>query len=92
MPRKQAENGVAREDRGVAHEDNDAAHRNPDQMFARDAAAGNQFEIQAAQYVEQAARNPQVKELARQMVQDHTQSLQQLEQIAQPRKCNSQRN
>jgi len=68
----------------AARQDNDAARREDgsDRMFAKHAASDNAYEIQLAQYVDQQAKNPQVKELAQQMIQDHQQAKQQLEQIA----------
>jgi putative membrane protein len=67
----------------VHGEADQAMQHNPDQMFLREAAADNQFEIQEAQFVQQQAQNEQVKQLAQQIVQDHQQAQQQLQQIAQ---------
>jgi len=78
--RKEGDNAARRDDND---KDSARGHHDADQMFARHAAADNQFEIQSGQYVAQEAQNPQVKELAQTMVQDHTQALQQLQQIAQ---------
>jgi putative membrane protein len=76
---------------GIRGEARDAAagargegrEHNPDQMFVKEAAADNQFEIQLGQFVQQQAQNQQVKQLAQEMVQDHQQAQQQLQQIAQ---------
>jgi putative membrane protein len=57
-------------------------HMSPDQHFIKEAAADNQFEIQLGQMVEQKAQNQQVKQLAQEMVRDHQQAQQQLEQVA----------
>ena len=54
-----------------------------DKHFIKEAAADNQFEIQASQYVEQQRQNPQVKQLAQRLVEDHQRAQQQLQQIAQ---------
>lgn len=56
---------------------------NADQHFVKEASADNQFEIQLSQMVEQQAQEPQVKELAQKLVQDHQQAQQQLQEIAQ---------
>jgi putative membrane protein len=56
--------------------------RTPDQHFIKEAAADNQFEIQTSQYVAQQAQDPQTKQLAERLVQDHQRAQQQLQQIA----------
>jgi predicted outer membrane protein len=61
----------------------DAEQRNPDQRFIREASADNQFEIQQGQAIGEQAQNPQVKQLAQMIVQDHQQAQQQLQQVAQ---------
>lgn len=62
---------------------NEDQQMNADKHFIKEAAADNQFEIQASQYVEQQAQNPQVKQLAQRLVEDHQRAQQQLQQIAQ---------
>lgn len=59
-----------------------AGEMNPDHHFIKEAAADNQFEIQAAQHAEQQAQNQQVKQLAQRLIQDHQRAEQQLEQVA----------
>jgi putative membrane protein len=54
-----------------------------DQKFIKAASSGNEFEIQSAQFVEQNAKNQQVKELAQKIGQDHQQAQQRLQQVAQ---------
>lgn len=54
-----------------------------DQHFIKEASADNQFEIQLSRFVEKQAQDPQVKELAQRLVQDHKQAQQQLQEIAQ---------
>jgi putative membrane protein len=56
---------------------------NADQRFVREAAADNQFEIQLSQFVEQQAQEPQVKELAQKLAQDHQRAQQELQEVAQ---------
>jgi putative membrane protein len=51
--------------------------------FVKDSASDNQFEIQAGKFVEQHAQNPQVKEFAQKLQQDHQQAQEQLKQAAQ---------
>lgn len=77
---RQAGSDIRREGRDAGDRE---SQRNPDQMFVREAAADNQFEIQLGQMVQQQAQNDQVKQLAQQLVQDHQQSQQQLQQLAQ---------
>jgi predicted outer membrane protein len=52
-----------------------------DQGVAAMLALGNHAEIQLAQLASQKSQNPQVKEFAQQMVQEHSQFLQQLERF-----------
>lgn len=54
----------------------------PDKLFALQAGLGNQFEIQFAQRIEQKAQNAQVKQAARQIVQDHQKANEKLQQVA----------
>lgn len=53
-----------------------------DREFVREAASGGMFEVQAGQLAEQRSTNPEVKQFAQKLVQDHTQANQQLTQIA----------
>jgi len=55
----------------------------PDKLFVLHSAMGNQFEIAFAQIAQERAQNDQVKQLARQIMDDHRQALQQLQQSAQ---------
>jgi putative membrane protein len=61
----------------------DQADQNMDQHFAREAAQGNLFEIQAGQLAQERAQNQDVKQFAQKLVQDHQQANQKLQQIAQ---------
>jgi putative membrane protein len=45
--------------------------------------SANEFEIQLSQHAQQNGQDPQVKQLAQQMVRDHQQAKQQLQQLAQ---------
>jgi putative membrane protein len=58
-----------------------------DQQFEQDwikhAMSGNQFEIQAGQLVGQKAQDPQIKQFAQRLVQDHQKAADQLKQVAQ---------
>jgi putative membrane protein len=51
--------------------------------FVRKVAASNQFEIQSSQLAAQKATNPQVKELAQMLVQDHTAAGDKLKSVVQ---------
>src|SRR5437764_1356351 len=51
--------------------------------FVREAASGNQMEIQVGQYVSEHAQDPQVKQFAQMLVQDHQASQQKLKAAAQ---------
>ena len=53
------------------------------QEFVKEAASGNQMEIQEGQLAEQRAQDPQVKQLAQRLVEDHQKAQQQLQQVAQ---------
>ena len=53
------------------------------QKCIREASSDNLYEIQAGQFVEQRAQDPQVKQFAKRLVQDHQQAEQQLQQAAQ---------
>src|SRR5688572_10334373 len=58
-----------------------------DQQFEQDwikhAMSGNQFEIQLGQLVSQKAQDPQAKQFAQRLVQDHQKAADQLRQVAQ---------
>ena len=55
----------------------------PDKLFVVMAAIDNEFEIQAGQKAQEKSQNDQVKQIARQMVDDHTKAKAQLQQVAQ---------
>jgi putative membrane protein len=57
-----------------------------DQHFIMEAAKGNKAEVELGQVVAQKATNPQVKRFAEMMVKDHTQALNQLQQLAEKKK------
>ena len=54
-----------------------------DKLFVLHAGLGNQYEMALAQQAQQKAQNPQVKQLAQRILQDHQQASQQLMQVAQ---------
>ncbi len=56
---------------------------NEEKSFIKEAAQGSTAEVHLGQLAQQKAQNPQVKQLAERIVQDHTQAGQQLMQIAQ---------
>jgi len=51
--------------------------------FIKEASQGNQAEIATAQLAQQKAQNPQIKELAQMLQQDHQQAQEKLQSIAQ---------
>lgn len=51
--------------------------------FVRKAAIGDMYETQSSQLASQRAQNQQVKQFAQEMVQDHTKTTQQLQQLVQ---------
>ena len=53
-----------------------------DQQFAMQAAASDQFEIQSSQVALQKSHSPRVRQFAQHMIDAHTQTTQQLTQIA----------
>lgn len=53
------------------------------QEFVKDAASGNNMEVQTGQFVSEHSQDPQVKQAAQMLIQDHTQAQQQLKQAAQ---------
>lgn len=55
----------------------------PDQMFLKEAASGNQLEIQLGQLATERAQDPQIKQFAQQLVEEHQQAAPQLQQAAQ---------
>ncbi len=56
--------------------------QNDQQRFIQQAAIGNMAEIQMSQLAQQNAQNPQVKQFAQTMIDQHTQAQNQLQQIA----------
>jgi putative membrane protein len=54
-----------------------------DETFIRNAAEGNMAEIKLGQLAEEKAEAPEVKNLAKRIVEDHTKALEELKQIAQ---------
>jgi len=56
---------------------------NPDQHFIAEAAKGNRAEVQLGQMMVSKASDPNVKQFAEMMVDDHTKALNQLQQLAQ---------
>jgi len=59
------------------------AQQDPTQMFVTETYNANMFEIKAGELAAQRAQDDQVKQFARQMVQDHQKANQQLKQVAQ---------
>jgi len=57
-----------------------------DQHFVMEAAKGNKAEVELGQVAAQKSSNPQVKRFAQMMVKDHTQALNQLQQLAEKKK------
>ena len=57
-----------------------------DQHFVMEAAKGNKAEVELGQVVAQKSSNAQVKRFAQMMVKDHTQALNQLQQLAEKKK------
>ena len=57
-----------------------------DQHFIMEAAKGNKAEVELGQVVAQKTSNPQVKKFAQLMVKDHTQALNQLQELAEKKK------
>ncbi|MGN6369712.1 MAG: DUF4142 domain-containing protein [Phycisphaerae bacterium] len=53
-----------------------------DKEFVRDSGSGNKMEIEVGQYIAEHTQNPQVKQYAQTLVQDHQQSQEQLKQAA----------
>lgn len=60
-----------------------AAPSNPDQEFINNAAKGNRAEVELGRMMSQKATDRGVKQFAQQMVKDHTDALNQLQQLAQ---------
>lgn len=54
-----------------------------DRLFVLNTALGNQFEVSVAQIAQQKSQDQHVKQIAQQLIQDHTQASQQLSQVAQ---------
>jgi len=61
----------------------DSQAMNMDQKFVREAASGNQLEIQLGQLAQQRAQSDAVKQLGQQLTKDHQQAQQMLEKAAQ---------
>jgi putative membrane protein len=57
--------------------------QNLDQEFVKHALSANELEIQLSQLVAQRGQDPQIKQFAQRMVEDHRQAQQQLRQVAQ---------
>ena len=57
--------------------------QNKDQRFVEFASTNDQFEIQAAKLAERQAQDDQIKQMARQVAQDHQEASQQLQRAAQ---------
>jgi len=77
----QAQQNTAREPQASGQEQREMQSPEHVQKCIREAASDNQFEIQAGQFVAEKAQNPQVKQLAQKLVQDHQRAQQQLQQI-----------
>jgi len=60
-----------------------AGSQNMDQEFVKSAAADNLFEIRLGEFIQQRVQDPQIKQFAQMLVQDHQQAQQQLKQAAQ---------
>ena len=56
--------------------------QNMDQEFVKAAAADNLFEIRLGEFIQQRVQDPQIKEFAQMLVQDHQQAQKQLQQAA----------
>ncbi|HZU29794.1 MAG TPA: DUF4142 domain-containing protein [Candidatus Angelobacter sp.] len=59
------------------------APSNADQQFIDNAAKGNRAEVELGRMMESKATNPKVKQFAQMMVKDHTDAMNQLQQMAQ---------
>jgi len=57
--------------------------QDPTQMFIMDMYSHNLYEIQLGQLAQKQAQDPQIKQFAQMLIQDHTQANQQLKQLAQ---------
>lgn len=74
--------GAARQagDRGMMGRDN---QKQPEpQEIVDHLASSNKFEIELSRLAQQKAQDPQLKQFAQQMIQDHTQAQQQVRQVA----------
>jgi putative membrane protein len=60
-----------------------AGSQNMDQEFVKGAAADNLFEIRLGEFIQQRVQDPQIKQFAQMLVQDHQQAQKQLQQAAQ---------
>jgi predicted outer membrane protein len=63
-------------------EANEGQHNGVDQFFANCLLKSNQAEIEISQFAAQKSENPKVKQYAEQLVKDHQQVVQKLQQIA----------
>ena len=81
----------------LAHQENtpsqkQTAHRTTtgfsDETFIRNAAEGNMAEIKLGQLAEEKAQAPEVKNLAKRIVEDHTKALEEVKQTAQQENIN----
>jgi putative membrane protein len=81
----------------LAHQENtpsqkQSTHRGTtgysDETFIRNAAEGNMAEIKLGQLAEEKAQAPEVKNLAKRIVEDHTKALEELKQTAQQESIN----
>jgi len=68
---------------GISRTGQESSPAEEQRDFVREAASGNTMEIQAGQFVAEHTQNPQVKQFAQTLVQDHQKAQQQLKQAAQ---------
>lgn len=67
---------------GSSSSTNTSALKEADRKFLQRAAAGNQMEVEVSQMAVEKASNPDVKAFAQKLVDDHTNALQQITQLA----------
>jgi putative membrane protein len=75
----QADQQIQQQMQQIARQPEQAA----DKLFVLDTAIGDMYEIQLSQQAQQKAQSPEVKRLAQTIMQDHQQSSQQLQRVAQ---------